>query len=303
MYRSLENPTNKDLTDIDQQPPRTSTSCCFKALLSISFSINIGFIATAIFFLLLQDNSMPLPPTPPPQYNQSCPYARNNTYTARISNSRMEFAAYDRMEFAAYDVGPTHVKICWPVYPHALRDTAPYGIEVDDWFTFRQSYRTAYSGSSNEFTLTNLLPGQPIHIRLTVSAHVKKGTVSQTSDPVKIWTSNASYCGNVQDLQVLRNASQNDMPDKLQACAFDTPMVPCIVKSLGFTTGCAKCFAAENSCIVSECVMKNKHVCLTKPKGAACKECINQHCMAPTAQCGGLPLWALNITSSPFTPS
>ena len=271
----------------------TSSSLCLKTTLTISTAINIGFLATAIYFFLLEDNTNPIPPPPTPSYNKSCPYFNSTMYTGD----------FDTIEFSAYEIGSSHVKLCWPVYPHALRDSAPYEIEIDDWFTQRTEYRTAYSGASNEFTLTNLLPGQPLHIRLKVKPHLTTNAATRTSSAMQISTNNASYCGNIHDLTILRNASHNDMPDKLQNCAFDQPMVPCIEKSLGFSLGCSKCFAAENSCIVAECVMKNHHVCITDPKGMECKQCINQHCMAPTAECGGIALWALNITSAPLTPS
>ena len=252
-----------------------------------------------MFFFYISSEPFPHPPVPKPTYNGSCPYAHNMTdLDLQIQTSA------DDVVFAAYEVGSNNVKFCWPVFAHAVRDSAPYLLEVDDWFTGRTTFKTAYAGSNNEYTLSNLLPGQRLRVRLKVYSHLLPNKENiRVSATNSLQLSNTSYCGNLHDMSILRNASKNDMPAKLQNCAFATNMITCIEQNLGFSIGCSKCFAAENSCIIAQCVDKNKFVCLTKPKGAACKKCINEHCMAPTAQCAGIPLWALNITSAPLTPS
>jgi len=282
------------LSPLSSPPPplkKPTTTFYYRLGLFTSVAANMGFAITGLFFFFITSNEFPNPPTPVPHFNGSCPYARNTTSTAGT------------VEFSAYDVGPTHIKLCWPVMAHAERDNAPYQVEVDDWYTHRTSFRTAYAGALNDITLTNLLPGQPIHVRLKVNTHVSPGSAIRTSETLALFTTNATYCGNPKDMLILRNASHMDMPVRLQNCAFATNMVTCIEQSLGFSKGCSTCFAGENSCIIKNCVDKNKFICLTKPKSIMCKRCINDYCMPPTAKCAGVPLWALNITSFPLTPS
>jgi hypothetical protein len=280
--------TNSTISAPTKKPKST---CCLRSALASSIAINIGFAITGIYFFFITSQKFPNPPIPTPNINGSCPYAHNMSLVG------------DSVEFSAYEIGSNHIKFCWPLMPHAERDNAPYVLEVDDWFTHRSEFKTAYAGAANDFTLTNLLPGQPIQVRLNVNTHVLPGSKMKTSKTITLNTLNASYCGNPKDLTVLRNASHNDMPDKLQNCAFASNMVNCIEESLGFTAGCSKCFAGENSCIITNCVDKNKFVCLTAPKSIECKTCINDYCMGPTAKCAGIPLWALNQTSLPLTPS
>ena len=278
-------------------PPPPPAKHCWRCAFLSSIAANVAALVTGIFFFFITSAPYPHPPLPTPTFNGSCPYAHN----ASVYRHRPDL--FKTVEFAVYEIGTDYVKMCWPVMPHALRDTAPYLIEVDDWFTQRTTFKTAYAGSTNEFVLTGLLPGQPLSIRMKVSPHVLPGTKVMSSKTLSLQTKNASYCGNLQDITVLRNASHNGLALKLQNCALQKNGVACIEKGLGFTEGCSTCFAGENSCIIQKCVDKNKFICLLKPKSVACKACINNYCMGKTAACGGLPLWALNVTSFPLTPS
>lgn len=285
-------------------PPKVSTSkvrCVCKVTLVLSLLGNAATLGLMLYFFTLTGtgpSTAPVAPPPPQVVNSSCPFS-NRTLPWRLSVG-------EKIEVAAFDIGSSTVSVCWPAYEHVERDSAPFQIQTDDFFSRRTSMKVVWAGSANQWTIRNLLPGQTLRLQLRVRSHVHGGADAESlSDIVVVQTEEAEFCGNPNDLGVWRNGTINGMGDKLETCTFQPPSkrAGCIEQALGLSAPCSKCFAAQDACVLSQCVLANGHPCLSTSPTAACSDCNARYCAPAQAVCAGVPLWVLNVSAPGTFPN
>lgn len=263
--------------------------CC---LLVLSTLTNFGLAGFLIWLFNNSTGAEPIPPPAPAPVNRSCPFSGNRS------------TGDGEIRLAAFRVSSNTVDFCWPEYVHPVRDMAPYELRIDDWFTNRTELRSVYAGSKRSFRVTGLLPSQILTAQLVVHHHLTPTGATSVSEKVQVQLLEAKYCGNPQDLSIIKHAATNHMSSKLKSCDMSPgDAVKCIEEKLGMTPDCSQCFASEKKCIIRTCVAKAPYPCLLDGSGPACKKCMQEHCMPAVATCGSIPLWALNVTAAGVPPS
>jgi len=96
-------------------------------------------------------------------------------------------------------------------------------------------------------------------------------------------------CNDTADL-VIFNHTWTTFHASVEVCAKNcwaelSCTAKCIVKSIGLTTACAQCFAADVYCTAENCASE----CIVDPDSKACKDCSQKYCGPALVTCSGVP--------------
>ena len=154
-------------------------------------------------------------------------------------------------------------------------------------------WRSSLANEKRAFTnrVDGLLPAMLYNMRVrayTIRTQNKDIVFSKWSPPFFTKMKSNGGCGNAADVFAQLSHFKTMVGD-IQSCMLQCIVsgvecaVKCVIKKIGLSASCAKCWGAEGQCIERHCSL----ICLKDPTGAACLKCTNVNCMPALEQCTG----------------
>jgi len=191
-----------------------------------------------------------------------------------------------------------------------------YQVETDDWFWYRESFavrdavvlreRVEAASSAPKKTATSVPSAVEVLLHDLIPAGKYKARVrarnaagwGDWSEVLSFETPELGKCATKENIHAYQEFP--DIKDRLGDCMIGCHPLrvasssscaeSCIMRTLGLTEDCAKCYSESSYCIIRRCALQ----CIN-PKSQMCTNCNKVKCVPLLRECTGVPEWGLKI--------